>query len=101
MSHNGSLNLLQRENHYASVKMATVQHKARLELLWFHEGKLIVRVQRHFRAEYRNCQSPLKNSIKCWYEQFKGTGNVCPRKFAGWLSVSDEVVERMRETFTP
>ncbi|GBL91566.1 hypothetical protein AVEN_23628-1 [Araneus ventricosus] len=35
--------------------MTTVKQKARL---WFHESKSIVTVQRHFRLEYRNCQSP-------------------------------------------
>ncbi|GBM27535.1 hypothetical protein AVEN_257849-1 [Araneus ventricosus] len=69
----GALNLLQREIPKASVKMATVQQKARL---WFHESKSIVTAQRRFRFECRNCQSSSKNSIKRWYEQFKGTGKV-------------------------
>ncbi|GBM11727.1 Sodium/potassium-transporting ATPase subunit alpha [Araneus ventricosus] len=36
--------------------MATVQQKARL---WFHEIKSFATVQRCFRLEYRNCQSPI------------------------------------------
>ncbi|GBN83577.1 hypothetical protein AVEN_223066-1 [Araneus ventricosus] len=76
--------------------MATFQQKARF---WFHESESIATVQRRFR--YRNCWSPSKNSIKRWYEQFKGTGNVHHRRGAGRPSVSDEVVERVRETFTP
>ncbi|GBM89174.1 hypothetical protein AVEN_261174-1 [Araneus ventricosus] len=78
--------------------MTIVQQKERL---WCQESKLIVTVQRRFRLEYRNCQSPGKNTIKRWYEQFKGTGNVRHRKGAGRPSVSDEFVERVRKTFTP
>ncbi|GBM92032.1 hypothetical protein AVEN_5494-1 [Araneus ventricosus] len=63
--------MLQREFSNSSVKMATVQQMPRLAPLRFHESKSIATVQRHFRLEYRNCQSPSKNSIKCWYEQFK------------------------------
>ncbi|GBM56593.1 Feline leukemia virus subgroup C receptor-related protein 2, partial [Araneus ventricosus] len=44
--------------------MATVQQKARLTHLWFHRSKSVVTVRRCFRPEYRNCQSPSKNSIK-------------------------------------
>ncbi|GBO16143.1 hypothetical protein AVEN_33535-1, partial [Araneus ventricosus] len=69
----GVINLWQREIPNASVKTATVQQTARL---WFYESKSIVTVQRRFRLEYRNCQSPNKNSIKRWYESFKLTGNV-------------------------
>ncbi|GBO22104.1 hypothetical protein AVEN_190009-1, partial [Araneus ventricosus] len=35
------------------------------------------------RLEYRHCQSSSKSSIKRWYEQFKGTGNVQHREGAG------------------
>ncbi|GBM63858.1 hypothetical protein AVEN_69871-1 [Araneus ventricosus] len=86
--------MLQREISNANFKMATVQQKARL---WFHESKLGVTVQRCFRLECRNCQSPSKNSIKRWYE---GEGNVYHKKCAGRLSVSGKVVERARETFS-
>ncbi|GBM24563.1 hypothetical protein AVEN_217136-1 [Araneus ventricosus] len=75
--------------------MATAQQKARV---WFHENKSIVTVQRCFRLEYRSCQSPSKNSIKNWYEKFKGTGNVNHRKGARQPPVSDKLVERVRKT---
>ncbi|GBN68578.1 hypothetical protein AVEN_195972-1 [Araneus ventricosus] len=81
--------------------MATVQQKARLTRLWFYESKSIATVQRHFRLQYRNCHSPSQNSINRWYEQFKGTGNVHHRKSVGRPSVSEEVVHRVKETFTP
>ncbi|GBO18747.1 hypothetical protein AVEN_240007-1, partial [Araneus ventricosus] len=61
----------------------------------FHGSKPIVRVQRRFHLEYRNCQSSSKNSIECWYEQFKG--NVQRKKGVGR---PDEVDERVRESFT-
>ncbi|GBL98941.1 hypothetical protein AVEN_227465-1 [Araneus ventricosus] len=61
----------------------------------------IITVRRRFRIEYRNCQSSSKNCIKGWYEQFKGRGNVLHRKGAGLPSVSDEDVQRERETFIP
>ncbi|GBM62574.1 hypothetical protein AVEN_95552-1 [Araneus ventricosus] len=48
-----------------------MQQKTRLVCLWFHKSKSIVTVQRRFRLEYRNCQSPSKNSIKRWYEQLR------------------------------
>ncbi|GBL79264.1 hypothetical protein AVEN_92483-1 [Araneus ventricosus] len=54
-----------------------------------------------FCIEHRNCQSQSKNFIKRWYEKLKRTVNVHHRKGAGRPSVSDEVVERVRETFTP
>ncbi|GBM74497.1 hypothetical protein AVEN_25414-1 [Araneus ventricosus] len=73
--------------------MATVQQKT---CLWFHRSKSIVTIQRRFRLEYRNCRSPSKSSIK----RFKGAGNVHHRKGAGRPSVSDKIVERVRETFT-
>nr|GBM17645.1 hypothetical protein AVEN_196910-1 [Araneus ventricosus] len=67
----GDLNLLQREIPNASVKMATLQQKAPLTRLWFHESKPFVTVQTRFRLEYRNCRSPSKNSIKSWYKQLR------------------------------
>ncbi|GBN25900.1 hypothetical protein AVEN_99851-1 [Araneus ventricosus] len=54
-----------------SVKMATVQQKARMARFWFHESKSTVSVQRIIWLEYRNCRSPDKNSIKHWYEQLR------------------------------
>ncbi|GBM01164.1 hypothetical protein AVEN_27260-1 [Araneus ventricosus] len=81
--------------------MVTMQQKARPTRLWFHENKSFITVQGCFNLKYRNCQSPSKNSIKRWYERFKGTGNVHHKKGAGRTSVSDEVVERVMETFSP
>ncbi|GBN94419.1 hypothetical protein AVEN_214850-1 [Araneus ventricosus] len=93
-----ALNLLHREIPNASVKMTIVQQKARLPRLLFHKSKSIVTFQRSFGLEYRNCQSPSKNPIMRWHEQFKGTDQ---RKGAGRPAVSDEVAELVRETFTP
>ncbi|GBM73927.1 hypothetical protein AVEN_133563-1 [Araneus ventricosus] len=57
--------------------------------------------QRRFRLMYRNCQSPNKDSVKRWYEKLKGTVNEHHKKGAGRPSVSDQVVQEVRETFTP
>ncbi|GBM78345.1 hypothetical protein AVEN_27940-1 [Araneus ventricosus] len=78
-----ALNLLQRKIPNARVKRATVYQKVPLARLWFHESKSIVTVQRRFRLEYQNFQSPNKNSIKTWYHQFKATRNVLHRKGSG------------------
>ncbi|GBN15531.1 hypothetical protein AVEN_39752-1 [Araneus ventricosus] len=48
--------------------MATLQQKASLASLWFHESKSIVTVQRYFCQECRNCRSPSGYTIP------KGTG---------------------------
>ncbi|GBN99907.1 hypothetical protein AVEN_50830-1, partial [Araneus ventricosus] len=86
----GALNLLQREIPDASSKISNVQQKVRL---WFHESKPIITVQRIIRLKYGKYRPPSKTSIKRWYEQFKGTGNVYRRKGAGRPSISEEVVE--------
>ncbi|GBL69239.1 hypothetical protein AVEN_238131-1 [Araneus ventricosus] len=92
---------MQRAIPNASVEMATVQQEASETRLWFHESKSILTVQSHFRLQYRNSRSPSKNSINRWYEQFKGTGNVRHRKNVGRPSVTDEIVHRVQQTFTP
>ncbi|GBN34332.1 hypothetical protein AVEN_170397-1 [Araneus ventricosus] len=100
MVHYGAQNLQQREIPNSSVKMATVQQKACMVHLWFHESKSTVPLQRCFLLENRNFQSPNKNIIKRWYEQFKGTENVHHRKGVGQPYVLHEVVEPVRGSFT-
>ncbi|GBN24118.1 hypothetical protein AVEN_99932-1 [Araneus ventricosus] len=70
--------------------MSTVQHQARLAV----SGSTKPTVQSHFRLEYRNCRSPSKNSIRSWYQKFKGTGDMYYKKGTGRPSVSDEDVKR-------
>lgn len=67
-------------------------------VLWFHESKSVITVQRRFRLEYGR-DPPSNNSIKRWYQQFKDTGNVLHMKGAGRPTVSEEVVDRVREAF--
>ncbi|GBL88636.1 hypothetical protein AVEN_195632-1 [Araneus ventricosus] len=43
--------------------MATVQQKARLTRIWFHDSKSIVTVQRRFRLEYRNGLFPSRGGL--------------------------------------
>ncbi|GBN74297.1 hypothetical protein AVEN_249439-1 [Araneus ventricosus] len=77
--------------------MSTVQHQARLAV----SGSTKPTVESHFRLEYRNCRSPSKNSIRSWYEKFKGTGDMYHKKGTGRPWVSDEDVKRMKKTFIP
>ncbi|KAG8242666.1 hypothetical protein J6590_061240 [Homalodisca vitripennis] len=78
--------------------MASVQEKARC-VLWFHESRSVITVQRRFRLEYgRN--PPSNNSIKRWYRQFEQTGSVQHRKGAGRPPVSEAIVDQVRELFT-
>ncbi|KAG8253726.1 hypothetical protein J6590_029299 [Homalodisca vitripennis] len=72
--------------------MASVQEKARC-VLWFHESRSVITVQRRFRLEYgRN--PPSNNSIKRWYRQFEQTGSVQHRKGAGRPPVSEAIVDQ-------
>ncbi|GBL78969.1 hypothetical protein AVEN_48933-1 [Araneus ventricosus] len=67
MGHYDTLNLLQRKNPNASVKIATVQQKACL----FHKSKSNATVQRCFRLEYQNFQSPSKAPSSVNMSNFK------------------------------
>lgn len=68
-------------------------------ILWFHESKSVVTVQRRFHLEYSNRRPPSKDTIKCWYQQFKDTGNVEHRKGTGRPSTSTEDVDHVWEAF--
>ncbi|GBM19958.1 hypothetical protein AVEN_164899-1 [Araneus ventricosus] len=74
-----ALNLLKREIPNTSVEMATVQQKARLERLCFHENKSIATVERRFRLEYQNGRSPI----------FKCLPTVVERKTEDGVALSD------------
>ncbi|GBM35818.1 hypothetical protein AVEN_43509-1 [Araneus ventricosus] len=76
----------------ASVKMATVQQTTRL---WFYESKSIVTVQRRFRLEYRNCRFQVRTPSSV------GVSNLREQERCRMTTVSEEVVERVRETCTP
>ena len=67
--------------------MVSLQEKAQC-VLWYHETKSPVAVQRKFRNEYRRDPPDVK-SIKDWYKKFTETGSVQDRKRSGRPSVSD------------
>jgi hypothetical protein len=58
-------------------------------------------VQRAFRRQFGRRGSP-DTSIRRWYEQFRYRGCICHqgKGSAGWSSVTEETVDRVRETFT-
>src|SRR5215469_14398781 len=56
-------------------------------------------VQRHFRRRYGK-PPPTRQSIYDWSKKFQETGCLCKGKTSGTPSVSEETVERVRETFT-
>ena len=78
-------------------KMASMKEKAQC-VLWYHETKSPVSLQRKFRNEYRRPQPGVK-SIKAWYSKFVGTGNTGDLERSGRPSVSDETVGAVREAF--
>ena len=74
-------------SHFASsklhklMKMFDWKEKAQC-VLWFHETKSLVSVQRNFRREYGRSPPDIK-SIKSWYNKFKDTGSVGDLKWSG------------------
>ena len=77
--------------------MVSLQEKAQC-VLWYHETKSPVAVQRKFRNEYRRDPPDVKR-IKDWYKKFTETGSVEDRKRSGRPSVSDASVDAVRDAF--
>jgi len=67
-------------------------------VLWYHETKSPVSVQRKFRNEYGRLPPDVKR-IKTWYSQILETGSVGDLSRSGRPSVSDETVDAVREAF--
>ena len=67
-------------------------------MLWYHETKSPVAVQRKFRNEYRRDPPDVKR-IKDWYKKFTETGSVEDRKRSGRPSVSDASVDAVRDAW--
>jgi len=67
-------------------------------VLWYHETKSPVSVQREFRNEYGRPPPDVK-SLKAWYSKFVETGSVGDLNRSGRPSVSDETVGAVREAF--
>lgn len=78
--------------------MATSEQKA-FCVLQFAKTESVVTVQRAFRIKF-GCDPPSDNNIRRWFHQFEDTGCLCKRKSTGRPRVSEEDVERVRESFT-
>ncbi|PNF27808.1 hypothetical protein B7P43_G09180 [Cryptotermes secundus] len=68
--------------------MATPEQKASC-VLQFAKHESVICVQR----------PPCANSIRCWYQRFQTTVCLHKGKSAGLLRVSEESVERVRQSF--
>lgn len=77
--------------------MATKQEKS-FCVLEYARCTSVIAVQRAFRRKYQQ-EPPCKQSILRWYRQFRDSGCLCKRKSTGRPQVTDETVERVRETF--
>ncbi|GBL96731.1 hypothetical protein AVEN_111865-1 [Araneus ventricosus] len=78
-------------------KMATMQEKSFcvLEYVKCSSG---MSVQHAFLRKYGKA-APGHQSILCWFRQFLETGCLCKGKSMGRPRVSEEIVERMRQSF--
>ena len=77
--------------------MGSMKEKAQC-VLWYHETKSPITVQRKFRNEY-GWPLPDVKSIKAWYSKSVETGGVGDLNRSGRPSVSDETVDAVREAF--
>ncbi|GBO18027.1 hypothetical protein AVEN_243955-1 [Araneus ventricosus] len=77
--------------------MASIEQKAQC-VLWFHETKSPINVQRAFRRCY-GCSPPDTKSIKRWYAKFKETGSVTDLPSCGRPSLSEATVELVQQSF--
>jgi hypothetical protein len=79
--------------------MATPEQKA-FCVLQFVKHQSVVSVQRECRRQF-NREPPSPNSIRRRYQQFQTTGCLCKGISAGLPCVSEESVERIRQSFLP
>jgi len=77
--------------------MATLEQKA-FCVLQFAKHESVVSVQWAFRQQF-NSDPPSPNSIRRWYQQFQTTGCLSKRKSAGQPHVSEESVDKVRQSF--
>jgi hypothetical protein len=79
--------------------MDELENKKAFCVLDYHVNQSVISVQRHFRTRF-NEDPPSNQSIRKWYLNFKRNGCICKKKSTGRPSVSNEVVEQVRESFT-
>ncbi|GBM41115.1 hypothetical protein AVEN_63306-1 [Araneus ventricosus] len=77
--------------------MASIEQKAQC-VLWFHETKSTINIQRAFRHCYGRNPHDTK-SIKRWHEKFNKIGSVTDLPRSGRPSVSQATVELVRQSF--
>ncbi|GFX88437.1 DUF4817 domain-containing protein [Trichonephila clavipes] len=77
--------------------MASVLKTAQC-VLWFHETKLPIYVQRTFRRCYGS-KPPGAKSIQRWYEMLKETGSDKDFPRSGRSSMCEETIEHIRQSF--
>jgi hypothetical protein len=77
--------------------MAAMQEKS-FCVLDYARCSSVTAVRHAFRKEYQK-EPPDHQSILRWYRQFQDTGCLCKRKSTGRPRVSDETVERVRQSF--
>src|SRR5258705_3833247 len=58
----------------------------------------VISVQRAFRNRYGK-ETPSQKNILRWYRQFKDTGCLCKKNRGGRPSVSDEMVDMVRQSY--
>jgi hypothetical protein len=75
---------------HTGAKMVSQVEKAKC-VLWFHEAKCVITVQRRFQTAFGK-EPPSENSIHNWYKLFEETS--CIRK---WKSPENQVPEGQRE----
>jgi len=67
-------------------------------VLCFEVSRSVITVQREFCARFRK-DTPHRNNITRWYQQFVEIGSLCKDKSPGRPRVSDDNIERVREAF--
>jgi len=80
-----------------SVSMMAPQQEKAFCVLHFEVFRSVITVQREFRAWFRK-DAPHRNNITRWYRQFVETGCLCKGESSGRPRVSNDNVERVRET---
>ena len=88
----------QRPWHRWSKMVATEVEKA-FCVLKLAKTNSVTLVQRHFRRRYGK-PPPTRQSIYDWSKKFQETGCLCKGRSSGRPPVSEETLERVRETFT-
>jgi hypothetical protein len=81
------------------LQLATSYPERAFCVLAFDESKYATDVQRKFRTACGK-EAPSRKAIYDCHNKFVTTGCLCPRKRSGRAGVSEENVQRVRETFS-